>query len=150
MKKRTCHSLSLVQRLPVELRRVVLRLVGDVPLSDRERSVDTATLMWLRGSIVLIPRVLYVVTPVHTWLVDGTRLRNVHRVCRMQRYGKRVGRMISRVFLDSPSDHWCEQRAPARSMGVYYMEDDAMAVPWIGGWIVSCRRGAEPPPSCLV
>jgi len=150
MNKRTCHSLSIVQRLPLELRRVVLRLVGDVPLSERTRSVDTATLMWLRESIVMIPRALYVVTPVHTWFVDGRRRRNVYRVRRVQRYGSRVGRMISRVFLDSPSDHWCEQRAPARSMGVYYLEQDAMAVPWIRGSIVSCRRGAEPPPSYLV
>ena len=50
-RKRACPALSLLLRLPVELRRVVLRLVGTLPLSDGGGDVDGATIMWLRDQV---------------------------------------------------------------------------------------------------
>ena len=149
MSKRACVATSLVTRLPAELSLVVLRMVGEVPLSERGTAVDRATVMWLRGQIVLVPRVLYVVTPVHTWYADGRKRRSVFRVRRMQRYGAQLGRMISRIGMEDVCDHWCDRRPPARTVGVYYAERDVMVVPWVNGKVDSRPRGCSPPPDVL-
>ena len=149
MPKRACSETRLLSRLPIEIRRLVLRLAGEVQLSSRGSDVDRGALMWLRDEVVVVPRVLYVVTPVHTWYEDGTRHRSVFPVRRLQRYGASLGRMISRIGMEDVCDHWCERRAPARTVGVYYSYGDRMVVPWINGVVESRRRGASPPPSVV-
>ena len=128
----------------------MLRMVGEVPLSKRDASVDVACLMWLRDTVVLVPHVLYVVTPVHTWYVDGTRHRSVFKVRRLQRYGASLGHMISRIGMEDVCHHWCEDRAPARTVGVYSSScGERMIVPWINGVVESRRRGAPAPPTVV-
>ena len=124
-------------------------MVGEVPLSERGTDVDLATIMWLRGEIVLVPRVLFVVTPVHTWYEDGRRRRSVFRVRRVQRYGPFAGRMIARIGMEDVCDHWCERHAPARTVGVYYAEQDRMIVPWVNGEVCSRPRGLDAPPNVI-
>lgn len=149
-RKRVCPALSLLLRLPVELRRVVLRLVGTLPLSDGGGDVDGATIMWLRDQVVLVPRVLYVVTPVHTWYVDGSRRRDVMDVRRIYRRGAKSGHAISRLHIDKARKNPFDRRPSVRSVAVHYSGVGRMRVECVDGEVTSRPRGLAEPRWLLV